>query len=150
MGRRHELSFKHFQTLAHFCVVLHQKSVLHIKRCDTKKISTIPGPVGKTPHVKMTSPWFNPSLGFAFFSKVSFLGRGFEGRFHPGRNVGTWDGQTDTPCLSARDPQKLPFFSLQMGIRIDKSMPRVREFEIFRMSNSDVDDEFESARYTPS
>ena len=52
------------------------------------------GSVGKTPHVKMTSPWFNPSLGFAFFSKVSFLGRGFEGRFHPGWNV--WDmGRTD-------------------------------------------------------
>ena len=31
---------------------------------------------------------------FCFFSKVSFLGRGFEGRFHPGRNV--WDmGRTD-------------------------------------------------------
>ena len=31
---------------------------------------------------------------FCFFSKVSFLGRGFEGRFHPGRNVGDM-GRTD-------------------------------------------------------
>ena len=31
---------------------------------------------------------------FCFFSEVSFLGRGFEGRFHPGRNVGDM-GRTD-------------------------------------------------------
>ena len=31
---------------------------------------------------------------FCFFSEVSFLGRGFEGRFHPGRDVGDM-GRTD-------------------------------------------------------
>ena len=92
------------------------------------------GSVGKTPHVKMTSPWFNPSLGFAFFQKSVFWVEVLRDAFTQDGTLGTWDGQTDTPCLSARDPQKPPFFSLQMGIRIDKSMPRVREFEIFRMS----------------
>ena len=81
------------------------------------------GSVGKTPHVKMTSPWFNPSLGFAFFQKSVFWVEVLRDAFTQDGTFGTWDGQTDTP-----------FFSLQMGIRIDKSMPRVREFEIFRMS----------------
>ena len=92
------------------------------------------GSVGKTPHVKMTSPWFNPSLGFAFFQKSVFWVEFLRDVFTQDGTFGQWDGETDTPCLSARDPQKPPFFSLQMGIRIDKSMPRVREFEIFRMS----------------
>ena len=108
------------------------------------------GSVGKTPHVKMTSPWFNPSLGFAFFQKSVFWVEFLRDVFTQDGTFGQWDGETDTPCLSARDPQKPPFFSLQMGRSIDKSMPHVREFETFRMSNSDVDDEFESARYTLS
>ena len=98
------------------------------------EISKNSGSVGKTPHVKMTSPWFNPSLGFAFFQKSVFWVEVLRDAFTQDGTLGTWDGQTDTPCLSARDPQKPAFFSLQMGIRIDKSMPRVREFEIFRMS----------------
>ena len=92
------------------------------------------GSVGKTPHVKMTSPWFNPSLGFAFFEKSVFWVEFLRDAFAQDGALDTRDAQTDTPCLSARDPQKPAFFSLQMGIRIDKSMPRVREFEIFRMS----------------
>ena len=92
------------------------------------------GSVGKTPHVKMTSPWFNPSLAFTFFQKSVFWVEFLRDVFTQDGTFGQWDGMTDTPCLSARDPQKPPFFSLQMGIRIDKSMPRVREFEIFRMS----------------
>ena len=82
----------------------------------------------------MTSPWFNPSLGFAFFQKSVFWVEVLRDAFTQDGTFGTWDGQTDTPYLSARDPQKPAFFSLQMGIRIDKSMPHVREFEIFRMS----------------
>ena len=71
------------------------------------------GSVGKTPHVKMTSPWFNPSLGFAFF-RSQFLGRVFEGHFHPGRNVWTMGRRdrhtvpvgtrpTETPLLFPSD-----------------------------------------------
>ena len=111
-----------------------KNSLLRSIICNIKKISKKSGSVGKTPHVKMTSPWFNPSLGFAFFQKSVFWVEVLRDAFTQDGTLGTWDGQTDTPCLSARDPQKPPFFSLQMGIRIDKSMPRVREFEIFRMS----------------
>ena len=92
------------------------------------------GSVGKTPHVKMTSPWFDPNLGFAFFSKVSFWVEFWRDALNLAMALDTLDGQTDTPCLSARDAQRPPFFSLRLGISIDKSVPRVREFEIFRMS----------------
>ena len=82
----------------------------------------------------LASPRFEPDLAFAFFQKSVFWVEVLRDAFTQDGTLGTWDGQTDTPCLSARDPQKPAFFSLQMGIRIDKSMPRVREFEIFRMS----------------
>ena len=93
-------------------------------------------PEGTDPREKknLASPRFEPDLAFAFFQKSVFWVEVLRDAFTQDGTLGTWDGQTDTPCLLARDPQKPAFFSLQMGIRIDKSMPRVREFEIFRMS----------------
>ena len=53
-----------------------------------------PGPGTNPREKKPGKPQVRTRPRFCFFSEVSFLGRGFEGRFHPGRNVGDM-GRTD-------------------------------------------------------
>ena len=72
-------------------------------------------PVGRDPREKKPGkPQVRTRPRFCFFSEVSFLGRVFEGRFHPGRNVWTMGRRdrhtvpvgtrpTETPLLFPSD-----------------------------------------------